>query len=94
VRLLSTEVSSRAQGPVTAASGRFDPFEPGYVRDPYPLLAELRASEPVFFASAIGSWIVTRFDTAKAVLRDTQRFCARARTAPTRPTPRSARCAG
>jgi cytochrome P450 len=76
MRLLSTEASSQAQGPITPASERFDPFEPAYVRDPYPTLNELRESEPVFFSPAIGSWIVTRFETVKAVLRDTERFSA------------------
>lgn len=85
MRPLSTEASSQAQGPVTAASGRFDPFEPDYVRDPYPLLAQLRESEPVFFAPAIGSWIVTRHETVKAVLRDTRRFSAKIASDPLKP---------
>jgi cytochrome P450 len=76
LRLLSTEASTQASGPITAASDRFDPFDPAYVLDPYPTLADLRASEPVFFSPSIGSWIVTRFDTVKAVLRDTRRFSA------------------
>src|SRR5215212_7209437 len=76
MRPLSTDASSPAQGPTTPASERFDPFEPDYVRDPYPTLNELRSSEPVFFSPAIGSWVVTRFETVKAVLRDTQRFSA------------------
>jgi len=50
LRLLSTEASRHAQGPVTEASGRFDPFAPDYVLDPYPTLAEVQATEPVFFA--------------------------------------------
>ncbi|MGE0097245.1 MAG: cytochrome P450 [Hydrogenophaga sp.] len=76
MRPLSTDASSQAEGPVTPASERFDPFEVGYVQDPYATLAELRASEPVFFSPVIGSWVVTRFETVKAVLRDTQRFSA------------------
>ena len=76
MRLLSTETSSPADGPITAASETFDPFDPSYVLDPYPILAGLRDSEPVFFSHRIGSWVVTRFDTVKAVLRDTQRYSA------------------
>jgi cytochrome P450 len=85
MRPLSTDASSEAQGPLTAASGVFDPFEPGYVRDPYPTLAQLRKAEPVFFSPAIGSWVVTRFETVKAVLRDTQRFSAKLVSDPLRP---------
>jgi cytochrome P450 len=76
MRPLSTDASSLAQGPVTAASARFDPFEAGYVQDPYPTLAQLRESEPVFFSPSIGSWVVTRFETVKAILRDTQHYSA------------------
>lgn len=85
MRPLSTEASSLATGPITAASHRFDPFDPGFVRDPYPLLAELRETEPVFFAPSIGSWVVTRFDTVKAVLRDNQRYSAKIVSDPLRP---------
>src|SRR3954468_18106670 len=76
MRLLSTDASSQAQGPITPASERLKPFDPGYVLDPYPTLNELRESEPVFFSPEIGSWVVTRFETVKAVLRDPQRFSA------------------
>lgn len=85
MRPLSTEASSHAQGPITPASERFDPFEPNYVRDPYPILAELRSSEPVFFSPAIGSWVVTRFETVKAVLRDVKRFSAKIASDPLTP---------
>lgn len=85
MRPLSTEASSQAQGPITPASQRFDPFDPDYVRDPYPTLNELRESEPVFFSPEIGSWVVTRFETVKAVLRDTERFSAMIASDPLKP---------
>lgn len=85
MRPLSTEASSSASGPLTAASERFDPFEPGYVDDPYPLLSELQSTEPVFFAPSIGSWVVTRMATVRAVLRDTRRFSARIASDPLTP---------
>jgi len=76
MRLLSTEASAQAGGPITEASERFDPFDPAYVRDPYPELAHLRGTEPVFFSPGIGSWVVTRFETIKSILRDTTRYSA------------------
>lgn len=76
MRLLSTAASSAATGPVTPASGRFDPFDPQYLLDPYPTLAELRGSEPIFFSPSLGSWVITRYETIRAVLRDTKRFSA------------------
>lgn len=77
MRPLSTEVSTPTDGPVTRASGRFDPFDAAFLDDPYPLLAQLRASEPVFFSPSLGSWVVTRHATVRAVLRDSRRFSAR-----------------
>lgn len=76
MRLLSTEASAAVSGPVTPASGMFDPFEPTFLRDPYPTLAHLRGSEPVFFSPSLGSWVVTRHETIKGILRDTRRYSA------------------
>jgi cytochrome P450 len=43
-------------------------------RDPHPLLARLRASEPVSFLPALGGWLVTRRDLALAVVRDAETY--------------------
>jgi cytochrome P450 len=85
VRLLSTAASEAAEGPVTEASCKYNPFSPSYVLDPYPTLAELRTKEPVFFSPEINSWVVTRFDTIKKVLRDADRFSARIASDPLTP---------
>ena len=77
MRPLSVEVSTPTGGPVTPASGRFDPFDAAFLNDPYPLLAQLQASEPIFFSPSLGSWVITRHATVRAVLRDNQRFSAR-----------------
>jgi cytochrome P450 len=42
--------------------------------DPYPLLARLRASEPVAWLEVLGGWLVTRRDLALAVMRDAETF--------------------
>ncbi|MHA6765576.1 cytochrome P450 [Streptacidiphilus sp. PAMC 29251] len=42
--------------------------------DPHPLLAELRAGEPVSWLPALGGWLVTRRDLAIAVMRDAQTY--------------------
>ncbi|QUR69772.1 cytochrome P450 [Mycobacterium spongiae] len=39
-------------------------------QDPHPLLARLRATEPVSWLDALGGWIVTRYDLAATVMRD------------------------
>lgn len=43
-------------------------------RDPYPVFAALRASEPVTWAPALGQWLITSRDIAMEVLRDHERF--------------------
>src|SRR3954452_18583236 len=42
--------------------------------DPYPLLARLRAAEPVSWLPALGGWLVTRYDLAVRVMRDPTNF--------------------
>ena len=42
--------------------------------DPHPLLARLRASEPVSWLDALGGWLVTRYDLAVRVMRDPTTF--------------------
>jgi cytochrome P450 len=42
--------------------------------DPHPLLARLRAAEPVSWLPALGGWLVTRYDLAVRVMRDPTKF--------------------
>jgi cytochrome P450 len=42
--------------------------------DPHPLLREMRATEPVCWAPELNAWLVTRYDLAVHVLRDSQTF--------------------
>lgn len=42
--------------------------------DPYPVLARLRAAEPVSWSPALDGWLVTRHDLALAVMRDPALF--------------------
>jgi cytochrome P450 len=43
-------------------------------RDPHPVLARLRATEPVGWLPALSAWLVTRYDLADQVLRDPTTF--------------------
>jgi cytochrome P450 len=76
VRLLASQAGPVGPDTVTAAGSAFDPFDPQFVLNPYPALRELQKDEPVFFAPAINSWIVTRYDTVRSVLQDAKRFSA------------------
>lgn len=42
--------------------------------DPYPLLARLRATEPVAWVPGLNGWLVTRYDLAVQVMRDAATF--------------------
>jgi cytochrome P450 len=42
--------------------------------DPHPVLARLRAVEPVSWLVALGGWLVTRYDLAVRVMRDPKTF--------------------
>jgi cytochrome P450 len=58
-----------ASFPIGAAA-RLDELE----ADPHPLLARLRAHEPVSWLPALGAWLVTRRDLAMQAMRDPEVF--------------------
>jgi hypothetical protein len=45
-------------------------LDPTFRADPYPVLARLRAREPVHYDRAIGRWVLTRSDDVERLLRD------------------------
>ncbi|MDN5916897.1 MAG: cytochrome P450 [Pseudonocardia sp.] len=47
---------------------RFNPFDAGFRRDPYPLYHRLRDADPVH--RALGMWVLTRHAHVREVLRD------------------------
>lgn len=67
----------------------FDPLSPEQLADPYPVYARARAEQPIFYSSAHGFWVVTRYDDVVAVLRDHESFSSAAatRSAPAAPHP-------
>ena len=49
---------------------RFDPSDPAFIADPYPVLGALRESTPIFWNERTGQWMLTRFDEVASTLRD------------------------
>lgn len=49
-----------------------DPRAPSFRADPYPILAQFREHKPVHWSPALKAWVVTRYDTVRAVLLDAQ----------------------
>jgi cytochrome P450 len=57
-----------------SATFAFDRFTPPNLEDPYPLYRDAREQAGVFYADALGMWVVTRYDDVRAVLTDSGRF--------------------
>lgn len=77
MRLVTSENAALAPADITDTGKNFDPFEAGFVRDPYPELAKIQQQEPIFYSPVINSWVVTRYETVRTLLRDTARFSPR-----------------
>ena len=52
----------------------FTPFDPDYLRDPYPILEQLRGKRPVCYAPQLGYLVVTRMEDVLAVFRNPDVF--------------------
>jgi len=48
----------------------FDPSDPAFLENPYPVLNRLRESAPVFYDEGRERWFVTRHEDVRACLRD------------------------
>lgn len=57
-----------------SVTDHYDPLDTEILRDPYPLLAELRIREPVFWHVGMDSWALTRYADSVRVLRDHESF--------------------
>jgi cytochrome P450 len=61
----------------------FDPLSPGFLADPYAVLAGLPGDgAPIFFASSIGYYVVTRYHDVEEVFRDPAAYSAAVAQAP------------
>jgi hypothetical protein len=49
------------------SSFSFNPIDPEFLRDPYPVFAHLRNNDPVHW-SDLGFWVVTRYEDSRATL--------------------------
>jgi len=56
----------------SALSDDFDAFT--FLADPHPILTRSREDAPVFYDEATGYWVVTRYDTIRTALGDTETY--------------------
>jgi cytochrome P450 len=55
-------------------------FEDGsYFSNPFPLFAELRETEPVFFSQTLGGWVVTRYQDVSDILHNHDDYSSKGR---------------
>ena len=55
---------------VTPGAVGFDPTDPAFIADPYPVYARLRADHPVLWNPDTGQYLISRFRDVNALLRD------------------------
>jgi cytochrome P450 len=53
---------------------QYDPLSPETLADPYPLYAELREKQPIFWHEQMQSWVVSRYSDCREVLRNHELF--------------------
>jgi cytochrome P450 len=54
-----------------ASQAPASPFlDPGFMDDPYPVLARLRAEDPVHYVAPLGFWLILRHDDVKRLFND------------------------
>jgi len=51
------------------------------IADPYPLYAEWRASQPIWWADDVQGWILSRYDDVRSVLKDPANYSSELATA-------------
>lgn len=55
---------------MTTRSVEFQPYDPAFAADPYPVYARLREESPIFYSSALGMTLFTRYEDIRRVLVD------------------------
>ena len=80
-------MTTRAHPVSCPADETFDPLSPEFLADPFAVLAGLppRAERPVFFASSIGYYVVTRHADIEQVFGDPASYSAAVTQAPLAP---------
>jgi cytochrome P450 len=89
-------MTTTAPAPGCPVDESFDPLSPGFLADPFAVMA--KAGAPIFFAPSIGYYVVTRYKDVEEVFRDPVSHPRRAvwrprtgRRSPPRPAPGSPR---
>lgn len=84
---MNADAQSAASGkcPFHGAAESFDPFNPGFIKDPWPALAEMQRERPVFYSEELGFWIVTKYADVRKCFLDNKSFSAEITLDPIKP---------
>lgn len=67
-------MATHASGTAAFDPTMFDPFAPDQLDDPYPVYAQARREQPVFYSPRFDMWFVTRYDDICTVLKQPHAF--------------------
>lgn len=67
-------LNTAVQPPAAVTCPHFNPLDPSFQADPYPLYAELRRDTPVFYSPLYDMWVVTRYADVAQVMKQTDVF--------------------
>jgi cytochrome P450 len=79
---MTAQIVDAGQRPFSHASEDFKPFD---LRDPFPFYEWARRESPVFYADAVGYFVVSRYEDVKAVFEDWRTFSSENAQQPVRP---------
>ncbi|HEY0602305.1 MAG TPA: cytochrome P450 [Herpetosiphonaceae bacterium] len=67
-------LNASASPPAAVTCPHFNPLDPTFRENPYPLYAELRRDTPVFYSPLFDMWVVTRYADVAQVMKQTDIF--------------------
>ncbi len=68
------ETAQQWQCPAHNLDDEYNPLVAPQLTDPFPVWARARSERPVFYSSAVGAWVVTRYADIVSVLRNPGEF--------------------
>ncbi len=71
------ETTARSLSPNAENPLDFNPLQLPPTADPFPLLAQLRENQPVFFSPSLQTWVATRAEDIQTVLKDPRSFSSK-----------------
>jgi cytochrome P450 len=75
-------LASSSKHPTAALGAQYNPFDPGFLRDPHAFFDRARAEAPVCYNPVFNMWLVTGYDEVMKVCEDPILFSSRNKVDP------------